>query len=317
MNIEEANKRLGTSCETWGEISRHELTEEFMEEAWKKLDKEEVSIHQKMSEGFMEKHWAELDKEWVSIHQKMSEGFMEKHWADLDKGWVSANQKMSEGFMEKHWADLDKGRVSANQKMSEGFMEKHWADLDKVRVSKYQKMSEGFMEKHWSELDKGRVSEYQKMSEGFMEKRWADLDKGAVSEYQKMSEEFRTRHNIPLPEDNWLYFSDEQKLAEIKKCGLYELDGDTIIAYKGIRSDNYSKYNFQYKYEIGGEYESHCDCTSSEGSFGLSAWTLEKAREYCDEKIVKVSIKISDLGRIVHDGGKLRCFKFRVLEGIK
>ena len=317
MNIKDANKRLGTSYETWNEISRHELTEEFMEEARADLDKGRVSEYQKMSEGFMGKHWADLDKGAVSQYQKMSEGFMEKRWADLDKGRVSANQKMSEGFMEKHWADLDKALVSANQKMSEGFMEKRWADLNKGRVSQYQKMSEGFMEKRWADLDKGRVSANQKMSEGFMEKHWADLDKGWVSEYQKMSEEFRVRHNIPLPEDNWLYFSDEQKLAEIKKCGLYELDGDTIIAYKGIRSDNYSAFNFQYKYEIGGEYESHCDCTNDESSFGLSAWTLEQARDYCGEKVIKVSIKISDLGRIVHDGGKLRCFKLKVLEEVE
>jgi len=163
----------------------------------------------------------------------------------------------------------------------------------------------------WSEIS------CHKLTEEFMEKHWEDLNKGQVSRCQKMSEKFRARHDIPLPKDNWLYFSDEQKLAEIKKCGLYELDGDSIIAYKGIRSDNYSAFNFQYKYEIGGEYESTCDCTSAENSFGLSAWTLEQARDYCDEKIIKVSIKISDLGRIVHSGGKLRCFRFKALEEIK
>ena len=95
---------------------------------------------------------------------------------------------------------------------------------------------------------------------------------------------------------------------------LYEfVDDDNIIAYKGIRSDRYSKFNFQYRYEKGKIYESHCDCTLNENSFGLSAWTEEKAKKYCNEKIIKVKVAVEDVGRIVHNGGKLRCFRFKVL----
>jgi hypothetical protein len=135
-----------------------------------------------------------------------------------------------------------------------------------------------------------------------------------ISTHQKLSKKFRTEHNLSVPSGNWLYVTREEKLAAIKKCGLYEIN-DEIIAYKGVRSDGYSKFNFQYHYEVGGTYESHCDCNLNyESSFGLSAWTLEKAREYCNEKIFKVAISIDDLGAIVHDGEKLRCWKFRILE---
>jgi len=95
---------------------------------------------------------------------------------------------------------------------------------------------------------------------------------------------------------------------------LYEfIDDNHIIAYKGIKSDRYSKYNFQYKYEIGKSYTSTCDCTSDENSFGLSAWTEEEAKKYCKELVIKVKINIKDIGRIVHEGGKLRCFRFEVI----
>jgi hypothetical protein len=58
---------------------------------------------------------------------------------------------------------------------------------------------------------------------------------------------------------------------------------------------------------------SHCDCTNNENSFGLSAWNYNNAKEYCDELVIKVKIYIKDIGRVVHDGGKIRCSKFLVL----
>jgi len=86
------------------------------------------------------------------------------------------------------------------------------------------------------------------------------------------------------------------------------------LAYKGIRSDRYSNFNFQYRYLKGETYECHCDCTDEENSFGLSAWTEEKARKHCGELVIKVKINVADIGRIVHDGGKLRCLKFTVID---
>ena len=40
-------------------------------------------------------------------------------------------------------------------------------------------------------------------------------------------------------------------------------------------------------------------------------------RKYCNEKIILVKIYIKDIGAIVHKGGKIRCFKFKVMEEIK
>ena len=51
-------------------------------------------------------------------------------------------------------------------------------------------------------------------------------------------------------------------------------------------------------------------------SFGLSAWTLEKAKEYCDEKIIKVKIHINDVKALIHNNNKIRCSKFEVIEEV-
>jgi len=141
-----------------------------------------------------------------------------------------------------------------------------------------------------------------------------------ISMYQKLSEEFIEKFSdkLTLNKNSWLYTSTKTKLDYIKSKTNYEvIDDSYIIVYKGIRSNNYSKFNFQYKYEVGNIYTSHCDCNlDNENSFGLSAWTLEKAKEYCNEKVIKVKIFIKDIGAIVHEGNKIRCSKFTVLEEV-
>jgi len=54
----------------------------------------------------------------------------------------------------------------------------------------------------------------------------------------------------------------------------------------------------------------------NEDSFGLSAWTLEKARGHCGElgKVFKVRIAVEDVAALVHEGKKLRCTRLTVLE---
>ncbi|MFW9875222.1 MAG: hypothetical protein ACFFG0_19115, partial [Candidatus Thorarchaeota archaeon] len=87
-----------------------------------------------------------------------------------------------------------------------------------------------------------------------------------------------------------------------------------VIAYKSCRSDGYSCFNFQYKYEEGKEYESHADYNEeNSNSFGLSAWTREKALEYYKKgKLFKVLIDTDDIACIVQNGNKIRCTKLKI-----
>ncbi|MFW9879120.1 MAG: hypothetical protein ACFFG0_39075, partial [Candidatus Thorarchaeota archaeon] len=87
---------------------------------------------------------------------------------------------------------------------------------------------------------------------------------------------------------------------------------------KSCRSDGYSCFNFQYKYEEGKEYESHADYNANnDNSFGLSAWTKEKALDYHNKgKLFKVDIDIDDVACIVQEGNKIRAKKLKILEEI-
>ena len=95
---------------------------------------------------------------------------------------------------------------------------------------------------------------------------------------------------------------------------MYECHKDFFYAYKGIRNDRYSKYNFQYQYLPGETYECFSDYSDNENSFGLSAWTKEGAENYCSELVIKVKIYYRDVTAVVHNNKKIRCKKLTVMD---
>ena len=112
----------------------------------------------------------------------------------------------------------------------------------------------------------------------FKEKFQKKVNWNYISAYQNLSEEFIEKHKLTIPESSWMYKDKEWKRKYIQENTNYDIIDDKVIAYKSCRSDGYSAFNFQYYYEVGKEYESHADYNSDEeNSFGLSAWTKEKA----------------------------------------
>ena len=139
-----------------------------------------------------------------------------------------------------------------------------------------------------------------------------------IARHQMISLEFAEELNVLklnafLRHNNCLKPVSYWKKA-IKNTGLYECHKDYFYAYKGIRSDRYSKKNFQYRYLPGETYECFSDYSDAQNSFGLSAWTKKDAERYCDELIIKVKIYYEDVTAVVHDGGKIRCKKMTVLD---
>jgi hypothetical protein len=191
-------------------------------------------------------------------------------------------------------------------------------EVDWFHISIYCELSEDFIREFKDEFNWGCISIYQKLSEDFIREFADKLNWFNISKYQYLSEdfikEFKDRLDIRDIEANWIYKDKEFLKQQVVNTGLYECHDDYFIAYKGIRSDRYSALNFQYQYLPGETYESHCDCTDNENSFGLSVWTEEKAREYCNELVVKVKVNYEDVGRVVHDGGKIRCKKITILD---
>jgi len=237
----------------------------------------------------------------------------------VDWNLISCYQKLSEDFIREFKDKVDWLNISERQKLSENFVREFKNFVNWKYISFSQKLSEYFIREFQDKVDWYSISHSQKLSEDFIREFKDKVYWINVSECQKLSVNFRKEFNLKIHKDNWIYKPVNFKLKRLKELNTYEIINDKyIIAYKGIRFDNYSKFNFQYKYEIGKTYEAHCDCNiKNQDSFGLSAWTLTGARNYCNQKIIKVKININDLGGIVHNGNKLRCKKFTVLEEVK
>src|SRR5574344_112363 len=188
----------------------------------------------------------------ISIYQKLSEDFIREFQDNVDWNCISQSQKLSEDFIREFQNKVYWNWISQSQKLSENFIREFKNEVNWVCISIYQKLSEDF------------IKEFQNKVDWF----W-------ISANQKLSEDFIKEFNLKIDEDNWIYKSTEFKKEQIMKCGLYECYEDYFIAYKAIRNDRYSHFNFQYQYLPNEVYECHCDCTEDENSFGLSAWTYD------------------------------------------
>ena len=254
----------------------------------------------------------------ISRYNTLSEEFIEEFADKVNWSTISYAQTLSEDFIRKFQHKMDWYYISAFQKLSEDFIREYQHKVNWYGISMCQKLSEDFMREFQDKVDWKYISEYQKLSEDFISKFQDKVDWHCISKYQKLSEDFiselKDKLGIKFIKDSWHYKTTEEKKQAIIDTKLYECHEDYFIAYKGIRSDRYSKYNFQYQYEKGGVYESWCDCSNNENSFGLSVWDKDNATSYCKQLVVRVKVKYEDVGRVVHDGGKVRCFKLEVLD---
>jgi hypothetical protein len=252
----------------------------------------------------------------ISMYQRPSEDFIREFKDEVSWYDISMCQKLSEDFIKELKSKVNWYNISMCQKLSEDFIREFKSYLNWRNISVYQKLSEGFIREFKNEVDWYGISKYQKLSEDFIREFKNEINWYNASDYQKLSAKFRKELDVKQTPNNWLYKSTKKKLEYIRQNTKYKIiDDKYIIAYKAIRSDNYSAFNFQYKYEKGGIYESHCDCNMNvRNSFGLAAWTKRRAKEYYDRgKIIRVKIAIKDIGAIVHDDEKIRCFRFEVL----
>ena len=225
------------------------------------------------------------------------------------------NKKLNENYTSLD--DVDWDEISIYQKLSKEFINEFKDYVDWCYISCHQNLSENFIREFQYKVKWKYISKYQKLSEDFIREFQDDVDWDEISEYQKLSSEFieEFEFDLDIDEDNWLYKSTDFKKQQIVDCGLYECHEDYFIAYKAIRNDRYSHFNFQYQYLSNEIYEAHCDCTNDNNSFGLSVWTEKGAKDYNNRGlIVKVKVKYEDVGRLVHNSNKIRCFKIKILD---
>jgi hypothetical protein len=232
---------------------------------------------------------------------------------------ISMEEALSEEFISEYAYQLNWYKISQYQKLSEGFIRENADRVDWYYISEYQKLSEEFIREFSDKVNWYYISAYQKLSEGFIREFSNKVKWNYIPLYQKLSPEFIKEYGLEIPETNWLYKDKEYKRKYIKENTEYEIVGDKVIAYKSCRSDGYSVFNFQYYYEVGGEYECHADYNiDNDNSFGLSAWTKEGALGYYNfGKLFKVEIDLEDIATIVHDGNKIRASRIKILEEIE
>ena len=310
----------------WLYICRYQkLSENFIEKHENHIDWREISAYQELSKNFIEKHKYDVNWTEISCFQKLSEKFIAKHKNDVQWCNICRYQKLSEKFILKYSDYMHWDYIFSFQKLSENFMKKYKQKFvyNNKDLTKFQKFSEKFAEENMQLINFKSICKYKKLSEEFIEKHWVRLDFHRLSKYQKLSEKIIEifKHNVDkdLINDNWIYKPTEEKKQEVIETGKYDCYDDYFVGYKAIRTDRYSLYNFQYKYEKGGVYESWCDCSEDEDSFGLNVGTEKFAKYYGNIKnnhyiIVRCKVRYEDIGRIVHNGDKIRCFKIEILD---
>ena len=294
--LKRANAILGTDYQNWTDVSCHKgLTEDFIREFADEVNWCSISHYQHLSEDFIREFKDKVYWFSISEQQHLSENFIRefKDWLDWD--WISIRQHLSEDFIREFKDRVSWNWISMFQHLSEAFIREFKDDVYWSYISIYQRLSEDFIRKFKDKVNWYSISAYQRLSYKFIE-------------------EFKDKLYMDLITDSWHYKSTEEKKKAVMDTGLYECHDDYFIAYKGIRRDRYSRFNFQYQYIKGYTYESWCDCSGDENGCGFSAWTEKGAKSYCDELVVRVKVRYEDVGRVVHDGGKIRCFKLEVLD---
>ena len=258
-------------------------------------------------------NWARL-----SLCESLTEDFIQEFKDKVDWTCISRYPHLSEDFIRKFADRVDWYYISAYQYLSENFIREFADKVGWYWISRCQQLSEDFIREFKDKVNWNYISAYQHLSEDFIREFKDKVSWGWVSRYQHLSkefiEEFKDKIYMNLIADSWHYKSVEEKKKAVIDTGLYECHDDYFIAYKGIRRDRYSKFSFQYQYLKGHTYETWCDCSADEDSFGFSAWTKTGARDYCKELVVRVKVRYEDVGRVVHNGGKIRCFKIEILD---
>lgn len=278
-----------SSARTWKKLSCLPLPEDFIREFQDKVNWENISDYQKLSESFIREFQDKVNWYFISSSQKLSEGFIKEFQNKVYWRIISIYQKLSEAFIREFQDKVDWYDISIYQKLSEDFIREFQDKAVWFCISKYQKLSESFIEEFQDKVNWENISKYQVISPAFARKFGIIIDNNSqrtVSEWKRL----------------------------VQDTGLYECHKDYFYAYKGIRSDRYSNFNFQYQYLPGETYECFSDYSNDKYSFGLSAWIKEEAEKYCNELVVKIKVYYRDVTAVIHNGGKIRCKKLIVKE---
>jgi hypothetical protein len=296
MTEQEIREQIENNCVVnWDGISQYQtLSEEFIREFKDYVEWYLISKSQILSEDFIREFKDRVYWSYISYYQTLSEEFIREFKDCVEWYWISQSQTLSEDFIREFKDCVEWDKISRFQTLSESFIKEFKDCVKWYLISRYQTLSEEF------------IREFQ----DYVGWHW-------ISYCQTLSEDFIKEFNLEIPEHNWLYTDKEAKRKAIIDCKLYEIIDDCVIAYKGVKKNGKSKFSNQYHYEVGKTYTSRADHNCDhESSFGLSSWTLEEAKDYCNEKVFKVAIPLDCVAALVHDCHKIRSTQLTILEEV-
>lgn len=328
----------------WSILSRTQiLSESFMRKHANRLNWGSIACNQKFSSKFLYEFVDELDlfnvdsklftkrvvikclekkktAYEVAFKVQLPHNLMEKYHYNLDWETLPSAQCLTQSFIKKHLNEFNVVTLARYQNLSDEVIdmianktndESFWST-----ICIFQKLSENTMRKYFHNLYPNVLCKYQTLSENFIKDYLPCLDTFLLKTYQKYSDKFADALGIDHSLRNIDNSNDVKK--KLIKSKLYECHEDYFIAYKGIKKSRYSLFNFRYKYLPNKSYESNCDPTDNERSFGLNVGTKNYVKKYISTNknamIVKCKINYCDVGSIVYDAENVRCTKIQILE---
>lgn len=262
--------------------------------------------------------------EWhdISRYCYLGEDFIRENKDKLYWRYVVMFQPLSESLIDDMKLLINFNLLPRYQLMSEALIEKYRFYVDWKSVSTFQKLSEEFIEKHSNDVFWDMISKHQDLSEEFINRNSDKVDWKYISMYQNLTDDFIEKNSNNISKEELVFNPRNRDLENIKKTivksRLYTCYDDYFIAYKAIRLDRYSFFNFTVRYDIWNEYTSRCDCSPASNSFGINVGTFDEAKSYGEINgryiISKCKIKYEDVGRVSNDFKKIRCFKVKIID---
>ncbi len=329
----------GNPAYTYGSedyLMRNLLTEEDMEANYSKLDKKALIIWQILSEEFIRKHIHDLDLILLARYQVLSEDFIRTYCMPL-----AANPNMSTYFARLIY------NILRYQSLSMEFIVEFLPTIihsgtkihpvNLVTTLKYQELDEETIRFFLTEYKCNKfynlicriICHFQKLSEDIVREFphliHDHMCKKYLYTYQCFSKEFYDEFGLPIC--NGSVNKPEFWKHYIIGTGKFECGSDSFYLYKVVRADGYSVYNYHFKFEEGGTYETFSDYSYDKHSFGFEGSTFkgmkyDKIRTYNNApkfKIIKIKVNYADvtyigeLNLLYHDIS-IRFNKFEVVE---
>lgn len=279
-----------------------------------------ISKHFKLSEEFMRKYSDKLNWMNLCIYQFMSVNFMREFIIHLKFPFLAFYQVLDFEFLKDYAPRLKWNHVSRHQHLTEDMIRYFQHRVDWDNISTYQKLSEEFIIEYNEQVNWKYVSEYQALSEKFIEQYKNKLDLDLVIKSQKLSDNFFKKYNLTKPVNNWLYETVENKLKYIQENSKFKIQNDEkgdmyLIAYKTVKDDYSSIFNYGYKFIPGNIYNNHCNCDLTEdNSFGINLTTKQRSIDWYDNgRLLIVKVYIKDIGSFIPKTQKVRVFKVEII----